>query len=558
MKWYCCINELGLHDPDICRMLWVALMSCRRNTRLVPHLLYSGGEHENLERLRKAGFNILKHTLSIEDDLVKYYGKKYPRFCGHWLRIDIPDINAEDEYVLYTDIDVMFLRDIPVESIKPKLIACSPEHYLDDFSYFNSGSMVINVPACREVMPAFRQLVRDRIKQGEMQPDDHDQVNLNLFFKNRWDVLPGEYNWKPYWGANEQAAIVHFHGPKPSFAKLLLNPDSSKRFTSDLKVFCHRNPGGYEHFLNIYDSFSAYIERIQTLFDEDILTSEEDADRIDGQADASLPIPFREWFIASDMGAFGSNACRPRSKPRASLGLYYPEDRSILISRSPDDLSEIALSLQYDDSGAQLLFGDWDGDGLYGIGLYERETGSFVLCDSMGSLKYRFRFGPAGMDWIPLAGDWNGDGRHTVGLYDPVQGVFYLSNGSSDSEVVSFQFGPANAGWIPLAGDWDGDGLFSIGLYNPVNGSFYLRNRLEGGGADMVLQFGPENSGMTPLAGDWDGFGYCSVALYDNATGIFHVRDGSALKGGKPIRFGSISATAIPLSLVWTWGIGKF
>ena len=30
-------------------------------------------------------------------------------------------------------------------------------------------------------------------------------------------------------------------------------------------------------------------------------------------------------------------------------------------------------------------------------------------------------FGPSNQspDWIPIAGDWNGDGIDTIGLYDP-------------------------------------------------------------------------------------------------------------------------------------------
>jgi hypothetical protein len=30
-----------------------------------------------------------------------------------------------------------------------------------------------------------------------------------------WDDLPLELNWKTYWGLNRDAAILHFHGPKP-------------------------------------------------------------------------------------------------------------------------------------------------------------------------------------------------------------------------------------------------------------------------------------------------------------------------------------------------------
>ena len=32
----------------------------------------------------------------------------------------------------------------------------------------------------------------------------------------KWDDLPLELNWKPYWGENERASVVHFHGLKPT------------------------------------------------------------------------------------------------------------------------------------------------------------------------------------------------------------------------------------------------------------------------------------------------------------------------------------------------------
>lgn len=29
------------------------------------------------------------------------------------------------------------------------------------------------------------------------------------------EILPIEYNWKPYWGINGNAKLIHFHGMKP-------------------------------------------------------------------------------------------------------------------------------------------------------------------------------------------------------------------------------------------------------------------------------------------------------------------------------------------------------
>ena len=54
-------------------------------------------------------------------------------------------------------------------------------------------------------------------------------------------------------------------------------------------------------------------------------------------------------------------------------------------------------------------------------------------------------------------GDWDGDGVDTVGVYNPVTGVFFLRNdNNAGSADEIFQFGPGGLGWIPLRGDWDG------------------------------------------------------------------------------------------------------
>jgi hypothetical protein len=53
-------------------------------------------------------------------------------------------------------------------------------------------------------------------------------------------------------------------------------------------------------------------------------------------------------------------------------------------------------------------------------------------------------------------GDWNGDGVDTVGVYNPITGVFFLKNTHDEGFAdIVFQFGPGAAGFEPLVGDWD-------------------------------------------------------------------------------------------------------
>jgi hypothetical protein len=59
-----------------------------------------------------------------------------------------------------------------------------------------------------------------------------------------------------------------------------------------------------------------------------------------------------------------------------------------------------------------------------------------------------------------VKGDWNGDGVDTVALYNPATSFFYLKNthASGVANDLKFSFGPAGAGWVPISGDWNGDG----------------------------------------------------------------------------------------------------
>ncbi|HQD57563.1 MAG TPA: hypothetical protein PLX26_13920, partial [Candidatus Competibacteraceae bacterium] len=66
-----------------------------------------------------------------------------------------------------------------------------------------------------------------------------------------------------------------------------------------------------------------------------------------------------------------------------------------------------------------------------------------------------FSYGPPGAGWLPLVGDWNGDGIATIGLYNPATSIFYLRNSNTNGIAdLTFSYGPPGAGWAPLAGDW--------------------------------------------------------------------------------------------------------
>ena len=122
-----------------------------------------------------------------------------------------------------------------------------------------------------------------------------------------------------------------------------------------------------------------------------------------------------------------------------------------------------------------------------------------------GMADVTFGFGKRGAGWTPLVGDWNGDGIDTVGLYDSSTGMFYMRNSHTTGVAdVAFAFGVPDSGWQPLIGDWNDDGIETAGFYQPGAAShFYLRNTLDVGMSDVDFGFG--FNGAKPIVGNWLG-----------------------------------------------------
>jgi ribosomal protein S16 len=169
------------------------------------------------------------------------------------------------------------------------------------------------------------------------------------------------------------------------------------------------------------------------------------------------------------------------------------------------------------------VVGDWNGDGVDTIGLYNPTNAAFYLknSNSSGYADVVFGFGTPGNTFTPLAGDWDGDGIDSVGLYDPVHGTFYLRNARSTGYAdVTFNYGTANAGWKPIIGDWDGNNTDTVGLYGP-NERFQLRNANTAGAAELDFVFA-SNSGTgantVPVVGDWTHKGKDTIGIYNTST----------------------------------------
>jgi hypothetical protein len=124
-----------------------------------------------------------------------------------------------------------------------------------------------------------------------------------------------------------------------------------------------------------------------------------------------------------------------------------------------------------------------------------------------------FEYGEKGD--VAVIGDWNGDGIFNIGIFR--NGTWFLDmdgdgRWSSADRVVEF----GQPGDIPVVGDWTGDGISKLGVYR--NGQFILdtnnNHRIDAG--DKVITLG--RPGDKPVVGDWTGDGVDKVGVYEDAA----------------------------------------
>jgi hypothetical protein len=250
MNWFLALNERAFRAERYADMLKVAVHTALKHTSLVPHMLYDGGESPLTAWLRARGVRIIPCRSFVHERLAILSRERHdPNIlaigAGAFLRVDLPSLAREhgiqDEFVLYTDVDVMFRIEVcaSLEALRPRYFAAAPEFDRSNLGCMNSGVMVLNIDRLRTLDGDFKHFITAHLHQLV---DQHwDQGAYQRFFGRwsapaaiggpRWDALPLEFNWKPYWGRSASASIIHFHGPKPYERGMLRSgtpPDAAK------------------------------------------------------------------------------------------------------------------------------------------------------------------------------------------------------------------------------------------------------------------------------------------------------------------------------------------
>ena len=270
MKWFFALCSESKDCTRTIEHLKVAVNSAKQNTNLQPYFLYDGEEDELTEWLSKNGVNVYITQVSFLDIL-----KNHPKLesigtaRGAYLRVEVPrlmkQLKLDDKYVLYTDCDVIFTKKSEdIFNYTPEYFVAAPEFHETDYTYFNTGVMLMNIDNMYKTRKEFIKFIKDVLSKAKhFQPregftyDWYDQSMYNEFYKNKAERLDPIYNWKPYWGYSDKAKIIHFHGPKIDSIRIIENielPDVLMHlyFTGQQK------DKGYTKYKALFDEFNIH------------------------------------------------------------------------------------------------------------------------------------------------------------------------------------------------------------------------------------------------------------------------------------------------------------
>ena len=244
MKWYfACNSDSKEYEP----LIKAAVTSALQNTTLEPHFIFDGEPNELTQWLEEKGVKIIYHRSNLYPILEKKYkGNELKIASGAYLRCDIPIIEEEDDYILYTDCDVIFLKD--VEPQKPEYFACTSEVDKNDWKTFNTGVMFMNVKNLRKSYKGFCRFIKWNLSRLIT----WDQTAYQLYYGKKNTHLDLKFNHKLYWGIDDDAVILHYHGAKPT---MFCDENSIKNMAYFNGILYKKNPASYEYYLNLFKEY---------------------------------------------------------------------------------------------------------------------------------------------------------------------------------------------------------------------------------------------------------------------------------------------------------------
>jgi|GEM_PF-3600669 len=212
MKWFFTLTDISPTFSQDVKLAKVAIYTAKKNTALESICLYDGIENEFTQWLEGEGVKVIQWKTPHYEQL-KAIGKKELQIGAlAFLSIEIPQVMAnmgwDDEKVLYTDITVIFLKDVvkELQSEECNYLAVARGE-------FNLGVMLINAPKMSLIYEKFNKYIGENLEQLVKQ--GYQVGAYKKYFQGQWDELEKTINWQCYWEVNSKAKIVNFNGVRP-------------------------------------------------------------------------------------------------------------------------------------------------------------------------------------------------------------------------------------------------------------------------------------------------------------------------------------------------------
>jgi protocatechuate 3,4-dioxygenase beta subunit len=253
------------------------------------------------------------------------------------------------------------------------------------------------------------------------------------------------------------------------------------------------------------------------------------------------------------------------------------ESVAMLISATPEQLAEINDKLDGGEwvlaggtrearqaAARRLLFGirggipvsgDFDGDGIYEVGVFI-DGRWYIDLNGNGIWDKGDLYAKLGRHGDkPVTGDWDGDGKTDIGIFGPAwrgdpralrrePGLPVSQNPNTDvkknipptpqeavpekrtmkvngerksrADVIDHVFLYGTPQDVPVVGDWTGEGTSTIAVFR--NGTWRFDSNGDGKitSSDELIKFGQR--GDKPVVGDWNGDGVSDIGVYRGGT----------------------------------------
>ncbi|MBI5873337.1 MAG: hypothetical protein HZB36_04250 [Candidatus Omnitrophica bacterium] len=176
------------------------------------------------------------------------------------------------------------------------------------------------------------------------------------------------------------------------------------------------------------------------------------------------------------------------------------------------------------------VMGDFNGDSLMDLGLHNSDSGLWEVAVSQSgvftnALDWLTGFG-ATRDWAPIGGDFNGDGLTDIGIYNSLTGEFKTALSSGSGFTVQgawFTFGGASASWQIFTGNFNADKYTDLAFYNKDTGEIRVALGTGSGFSAIATWLNNAETGYIAMSGDFNGDGLSDLSLFKKTAGEFKI-----------------------------------